>query len=224
MHGQRASLGERRTHGNSGRNRGGVIYHDEVAGQEQIGQVCECVLAHVATGGPADEQPHVVPAGTARFGRLVRLELRAQFEGNGHWLDRGRHDDASAVAVVSTTGVSTTGVSATGAGISSAARYRPLGMRSRMSRKKAGTTASGVGRSEMSSPGKASWCIWVRMSPGSTRQTLTAGSSAASTLQACSSPALAAPYPPQPAYASTAASDVTLSTAPPVVRRSGSTS
>ena len=31
-----------------------------------------------------------------------------------------------------------------------------------------GTTVSGSGRSEMSSPGKASWCMAVRMSPGST--------------------------------------------------------
>ena len=79
------------------------------------------------------------------------------------------------------------------AGMRSAARYRPLGIRSLISLRNAGTTDSGSGRSEMSSPGNASWCICVRRSPGSTRQTRTATSSAARTLQACSSAALAAP-------------------------------
>ena len=50
----------------------------------------------------------------------------------------------------------------------SAARTRPLGGRVAISRSSAGTTASGSGRSEMSSPGNAAWCISVRMSPGST--------------------------------------------------------
>ena len=62
-----------------------------------------------------------------------------------------------------------------------------------MSLLNAGTTASGSGRSEMSSPGKACWCIRVRRSPGSTHQTRTRLSSAARTLLACSSAALAAP-------------------------------
>ena len=39
-----------------------------------------------------------------------------------------------------------------------------------------GTLASGGGRSEMSSPGKASWCICVRMSPGSMVSTRRSGS------------------------------------------------
>ena len=42
----------------------------------------------------------------------------------------------------------------------------------------------------MSSPGKASWCIRVFMSPGSTHHTLTAASSAASTRLHCSKAAL----------------------------------
>ena len=74
-----------------------------------------------------------------------------------------------------------------------AARYRPLGSRSATSRVNAGTTACGQGRSEMSSPGKARWCMSVRRSPGSAHQTRTASSSAASTFEACSRAALAAP-------------------------------
>jgi hypothetical protein len=57
----------------------------------------------------------------------------------------------------------------------------------------AGTTAVGSGRSEMSSPGKASWCISVRMSPGSTTNTRSCGRSAASTADNCSSAAFDEP-------------------------------
>ena len=56
-----------------------------------------------------------------------------------------------------------------------------------------GTLASGSGRSEMSSPGKASWCICVRMSPGSMVSTRIAGCSAASTRPMWSSAAFVAP-------------------------------
>ena len=42
-------------------------------------------------------------------------------------------------------------------------------------RRNAGTTVSGSGRSEMSSPGNAAWCISVRMSPGSNQYTLHVG-------------------------------------------------
>ena len=78
-------------------------------------------------------------------------------------------------------------------GMRCAARYRPLGSRSVTSLTNAGTTEEGSGRSEMSSPGKASWCMSVRRSPGSAHQTRTVGSSAASTFEACSRAALAAP-------------------------------
>ena len=53
--------------------------------------------------------------------------------------------------------------------------------------------ACGSGRSEMSSPGKASWCMAVRMSPGSTTCTLSSGSSAASTRLTWASAALDEP-------------------------------
>ena len=106
-------------------------------------------------------------------------------------------------------------------GISSAARYRPLGRRSLISLPKPGITSSGSGRSEMSSPGNARACMRVRRSPGSTHQTRTLFSSAARTFDACSRAALAAPYPPQPVYAPAAASEVMLRTAPPRRRSEG---
>ena len=61
-----------------------------------------------------------------------------------------------------------------------------------MSARNAGTTVSGSGRSLMSSPGKASWCICVRRSPGSTAYQWMSGSSAASVSVRCSSAALLA--------------------------------
>ena len=61
-----------------------------------------------------------------------------------------------------------------------------------------GTLSSGGGRSEMSSPGNASWCIRVRMSPGSTVSTRNDGCSAARIAESCSSAAFDEPYPPQP--------------------------
>ena len=53
-----------------------------------------------------------------------------------------------------------------------------------------GTTVSGSGRSEMSSPGNQSWCIWVRMSPGSTAYAVISGFSAANVSVMWSRPGL----------------------------------
>ena len=57
------------------------------------------------------------------------------------------------------------------------------------SRSSAGTTDSGSARSEMSSPGKAAWCISVRMSPGSNAYTPMPGFSAAKIAERWSSAA-----------------------------------
>jgi len=58
--------------------------------------------------------------------------------------------------------------------------------RSVISRRNAGTTVAGSGRSEMSSSGIASWCICVCRSPGSTAHTLIDGSSSARIAEAWS--------------------------------------
>ena len=57
----------------------------------------------------------------------------------------------------------------------SARSGRPEPIRSAM----VGATVSGSGRSLMSSPGNAAWCIAVRRSPGSTLYQVNCGSSAA---------------------------------------------
>ena len=82
---------------------------------------------------------------TAHLGRLVRFERR----------DRAGSDSAdSSVAVMTSPPTS---------------RYATAGLdRRRSSATRPGHDRSGSGRSEMSSPGNASWCISVRMSPGST--------------------------------------------------------
>ena len=67
------------------------------------------------------------------------------------------------------------------------------GGRPRSGRAARARSRSGSGRSEMSSPGNASWCISVRMSPGSTTRTRRSGRSTASTRLACSSAAFDAP-------------------------------
>src|SRR4051812_24768651 len=61
-----------------------------------------------------------------------------------------------------------------------------------------GTVISGSGRSEMSSSGNASWCMRVRMSPGSTStaDTPSSCSSVASVRVSSSNAALLAPYGP----------------------------
>jgi MFS family permease len=71
--------------------------------------------------------------------------------------------------------------------------YAPISGRLSSNCRNAGTTVAGSGRSEMSSPGNASWCMTVRMSPGSTLYTAYSGCSTAKTLVSCSSAAFDAP-------------------------------
>src|SRR5207245_5802097 len=79
-----------------------------------------------------------------------------------------------------------------------------------------GSETSGRGRSLMSCPGNASWCICVRRSPGSTATTPTPASrnSFASVLLRRSSAALLLPYAPHPGYPPREASLVIFTTRP----------
>src|SRR4029450_5319878 len=87
----------------------------------------------------------------AYLGRALGLEAGRELEGEGAHAD-----------------------TATG----SRARYDPLGRSPSINARSPGTLSSGGGRSEMSSPGNASCCICVRMSPGSTAYDGAAGSAA----------------------------------------------
>src|SRR5690606_26084122 len=118
---------------------------------EELG---ERMMSDLAADAPAHEQPDVVPAASAHLGRSPGLEVARQLEFEDGSRDRG-HARLSAGA---STG-SSAEPSAVVAASRSAARYRPLGGADSMRCRNPGTTLSGSGRSEMSSPGKASWCI-----------------------------------------------------------------
>jgi hypothetical protein len=63
-----------------GGQRAGVVDDQQVAGQQQAGQAGEGVVADLAGGPPADQQPDAVPGPAARLRRVVRLELGGQVE------------------------------------------------------------------------------------------------------------------------------------------------
>ena len=108
-----------------GRQRRGGVDDQQVAGEQQAGQVGEAVLADLAGRPAADQHPDPVPGQAARLGRVVRLQRGGQGElvqcgQRGHELTGSR-------------------------GIRCAARYRPLGSRCVTSRTNAGTTDGGLG-------------------------------------------------------------------------------
>ncbi len=110
-------------------------------GREDVRQVAHLMVRDAAVGARRDHQAHLVAREPARLGRLGGLEPGGQIEGEG------AHTRAPAT---------------------SWARQRPLARSPVISASSPGTLCSGSGRSEMSSPGNASWCMRVRMSPGST--------------------------------------------------------
>ncbi len=112
---------------------------EDVAGVQVVGQVAEADVVDAV--GRADQQPHLVARQAALLGR-ARGEGGGGEAGARGLVEEGHHR--------------------------SSARYRPDPGRASSRVSSRGTTVSGSGRSEMSSPGKASWCIAVRMSPGST--------------------------------------------------------
>src|SRR5581483_1630612 len=153
------------------------VDHEQVAGAQRGGEVREApVLVPV---GRAHEEAHVVAGGAAHFGRRAGEERLGPLE-------------AKLLRVLG----------ATSQRVACAWYLRPLTSRGSRSRSHAqkGSVALGSGRSPMSWPGYASWCIRVRMSPGSTltKPTPEARFSSASVRVARSSAALLAPYAPHP--------------------------
>ena len=166
------------------------VDHQDVAGPEQIGQVGEVpVLAggcrRSRRGPPAtahrlvgvrEPQAGRTPraaagGGTADAGRrLRRLERRGLPERAGS----GPAEAGSRAAGAGLTARSRPAAGSAGTGFGQAdPTRRPVRLDEGHERRDDG---AGRGRSEMSSPGKASWCIRVRRSPGSTDHTCQAGS------------------------------------------------
>src|SRR6185312_8526215 len=167
---------------------------EQIARREPAWQIEEARVLDRVGVDVGDQQPHVVTPEAARFGRLTRLEVRRQLEPGAH--TRCSHRASSCCA----------------------ANRSPLTLAGSWSNSQFqnGAVTEGSGRSEMSAPGNASWCMRVRMSPGSTMtaDTPSPRSSAASVFVSSSSAALLAPYGPQPGYAACAASLVMLTTRP----------
>ena len=166
--------------GELGRQRARGVHHDQVALVEERRQFDEGRVHDRAVAAPGHHHAHRVAGEAAGFWRRARLERRRQLEARARppgSARRGRGRWSSAPPPPRPPSV-------------------PTGLGRRRSVREASsaaTTSSGSGRSLMSSPGNASWCIWVRMSPGSTAQTRSPGSSAASTALRWSSAAFEEP-------------------------------
>src|SRR5690606_12348500 len=138
----------------------GIVDHQQIARPEVPGQVDELVVAAEPLAAVGDQEPHLVPGQTPGFKRYSDSDAYGKTEQDVH----GPHR-ASTRWARKRQGLAGYAPSAP---FAEAFPARPARASSRsMISRTAGATSSGSGRSLMSSPGKAAWCIWVRMSPGS---------------------------------------------------------
>src|SRR5262249_59772635 len=124
------------------------------AGAQEVGQLEELRVGDPIAAVGAHEQAHLVAPEPSRLGRLVRLQLGRK--GEVQQALCGNHRRPSPTA----------------AGSSACASNRPNGAVSSSTRRRnAGAGTWGPGRCDRSTPGSASRCIWVFISPGSTTYT-----------------------------------------------------
>src|SRR5207253_9658238 len=118
---------------------------------QELGQVREPRVDDPVARAVADEEPHLVAPQAAHLGRFVGLEPGRQPEvERACCCDHGLCPPEPAAA-------------------NALASKRPEERVSCSTRRRnAGADISGPGRWERSTPGSASWCICVFMSPGST--------------------------------------------------------
>src|SRR6266508_1771747 len=166
------------------RQRSGVVDDQEVARFEKLREVPKPAMHQPRVVAVRDHQPDFVTGQAPGFRWLVRFELERDLE-----LQRPEAPREDTIPHALPPPARATGPT----GARSLARYRPLGRSPSTRCSSPGTLASGGGRSETSSPGNASCCICVFMSPGSTQYTRRAGCSPASTLVSCSSAAFEEP-------------------------------
>ena len=171
------------------RHRGGGVHDQQVAGLQEVRQVAEQPVPQRVRARV--QQPHAVAGQAAALGRARRVAARAGVEPGVRERDRGRTRAWRSCADL---------LPAAGGERGQVGRaVAPAGpARGDQAAPASARRVLGSGRSLMSSPGKASWCIRVRRSPGSTAYTVRSGRSTASTRATWSSAALDAPYPPQP--------------------------
>ena len=129
----------------------GIVDHQQVSGVQVVGECGEPGVGQSGRG--RDQQPNLIAGQAAVLGWCRGRRVVGGAEDRGRPRSQQRHADTAR---------------ARPDGCQSAARYRPDGGCSCTRCTSAGTTDAGSGRSLMSSPGNAAWCISVRMSPGST--------------------------------------------------------
>ena len=159
VHDDRVAVGQAAVDRGGDRRRG---VHDERGrpATRKSAEVGEAGVHRRRRRPTADQQPHVVAPSPRASGGSCASCSASSAKSSG-WVVSGRGHGClgSAGATARVPGSAHSGASPVDRG-------RPGRARSR----------SGSGRSEMSSPGNASWCISVRMSPGSTTSTRSVGS------------------------------------------------
>ena len=149
-----------------GISRAAGVDHQQVAWLKEFRQLAELAMHNTVAGCVRNHQPHLVARQPARFGRLAGFQM-------GRQVEIKRLKDAGFQRVFILANPARAGKDGRSHRLTSSptslALYRPLGSTPFNSASRPGTLASGRGRSLISSPGKASCCIWVRISPGSTQ-------------------------------------------------------
>src|SRR5215213_3867093 len=131
--------------------RRGIIDNKQIARFEEVGKIVEPCLRDLETAACSDKEAHLISRHAARFRRFGRLQFWRDRERNERIVERHHRSAPPATAM------------------SCCAWNRPEGGASLIRRRNAGAGTSGPGRWERSTPGSASWCITVFMSPGSTQ-------------------------------------------------------
>src|SRR6266550_3847877 len=136
----------------------------QITSPEKIPNITEPRMRHAIIRAVRNHQPHLVPCQTSRFRRPTRPKLWRQIEVQHLSIRYTRIYKPERQRFCINHSYSHFCASARAA-------YLPLDRSPVINSINPGTLTSGNGRSLISSPGNASWCICVRISPGSTQYT-----------------------------------------------------
>ena len=167
MQGHRATLGGRRRQG--GGEGGGVVDDQHVTWIEERRQIGEAGVEESVLAPVGDEQADAIAGDAAGFGRLVGFQVGGEDEVQ-HRRSYGAEGGHQGTPAGARPGAGGGGVrlrcwprEQVAGAVAPGGEGSPV-----IRRRKAGATASGEGRSLRSTPGSASRCMAVSMSPGST--------------------------------------------------------